>query len=170
MVLVPCDSWITFNGFFLPWSIFLDMCVLIRALLTAGVSAYFQGNFAKLSPPLAVACDFQLLKGAWTISSIFSTYGVCWYSCDFLLLVFWPEKSLMTVTRQALSSPHLLLISQESLFFVAWQMYLKNNTLNTSGFLKGVVSNRNIHLILVTSFRMETNITIFNNLYEYIEV
>lgn len=40
------------------------MCVLIRALLTAGVSAYFQGNFAKLSPPLAVACDFQLLKGA----------------------------------------------------------------------------------------------------------
>lgn len=49
-------------------------------------------------------------------------------------------------------------------------MYLKNNTLNTSGFLKGVVSNRNIHLILVTSFRMETNITIFNNLYEYVEV
>lgn len=95
------------------------MCVLIRALLTAGVSVDFQGNIVQLSPLLAVPVTSSYLSApglSAPSSPLMESAGIHVTSFSFCSDL---KKSLMTVIRQALSLPHLLLISQESLFFVA---------------------------------------------------
>lgn len=74
--------------------------------------------YAAFSSPLV---PWELRWSPWTLSSFLLTHGVLWTLPNFPLSMLQPGNSLKTLKTAmlGLTSPHLFLVSQRSLFFVA---------------------------------------------------